>query len=583
MASVTIWNRLEPHPRDGSMERSLQAQVRDPAWFLARQWQTGELEGDDGGSPVQAVMSVQSVPLTGYAPNGTGAGLVPYDPTVPLEPHVERVPVTLSVRGSAQLGQYVEAAISAAVPAAEATGVIAALRTAYPIAATAPPDAPEDPTGRAVRASLAGRVVDGIALAAAYATFQAGGTPVPPLPTAAAESGIPAVLADFVAYRASLYSEPSSEPSGASASTDAAWQPQRLDYAASVASATTAGTITLAAPDFEGGELDWYSFSYASSVPAAPSSGPAAPSSGPAAPAVSPTIDTFNFLPNHVTFRGMPPARWWQFEDAVSDYGSIQPAQTDLASMLVMEFALVFGNDWFYVPVPTAVGSLASVTTLVVTDTFGVRTVIEPADDGSWSMFRLSGAAGRSAFIMMAPTCAAVLDGTPLEDVYFLRDDMAAISWAVEHEVQGPLDAPVDATQLAFEFDAAFPQPAPPAQTPGGPAQTYTVERIPPANWIPMVPVASPSGALYFRRGILVRPGYGDVHATANLLEPGQPLFVADECVPSAGAEVTRYFRRTRWSDGSTLTWLAHRNGPGLGPGWSGLAFDLVQPLPPSA
>jgi hypothetical protein len=576
MASVTLWTRLEPQPRDASMDRSLQAQVRDPLWMLARQWQVGELDGTDAGSPVQAVMSVQSQPLTGYAPNGTGTGLAPYDTAVPLEPHVERVPVTLSVRGSAQLGLHAEAAIRAAVPPATATAVITALRTAYPIAATVPADAPEDPTGRAMRATLAGRVVDGAALAAAYAVVQAGGTPTPPLPPEASEPHIPGVLADLVAYRASLYSEPAG---------DAAWQPRRLDYAATVTSAVSTGTTTLTAPDFPGGDLDWYSFSLASTPAATASAGgaaaaPGAPTAGTPAPA-APTVQTFNFLPNHVTFRGMPPPRWWQFEDAATDYGALQPAQTDLATLLVMEFALVYGNDWFYVPVPTDVGSLSQVTTLVVTDTFGVRTVIEPADSDAWTMFKLSGAAGRSPFIMMPPKCAAVADGTPLEDVYFLRDDMAAMSWAVENQLQGPLDAPVDATQLAFEFDAAYPQPALPAQTPGGPAQTYTAEHIPPANWIPMVPVVAPSGQLYFRRGILVRPGYGDVHAAANLLQPGQPFFVADETIPSAGAEVTRYFRRVRWTDGSTLTWLAHRNRPGLGPGWSGLAFDLVQPLAP--
>ena len=568
MASVTLWSRLEPHPRDGSLQRSLQGQVRDPAWFLARQWQTGELEGDDAGSPVQAVIEVASAPLTGYAPGTGSGGLVPYDPLVPLEPHIERVPVTLNVRGAAQLGRYAEAAITAAVPAATAAAVITALRGAYPIAATAPADAPEDQSGRAIRASLAGRVVDGAALAAAYATAQAGGTPVPPLPPQAADPGIPAVLADLVAYRASLYSEPSG---------DAAWQPRRLDYAATVVSAATTGTVTLAAPDFGGGALDWHSFSYAAdSGPAATS---AAPAPGQAVPA--PTVEMFNFLPNHVTFRGMPPPRYWQYEDAVSDFGAIAPAQTDLATMLVMEFALVFGNDWFYVPVPAPVGSLATVTTLVVTDTFGTRTVIEPADDSAWSMFKLTGAAGRSPFIMVPPSCAATDDGAPLEDVYFLRDDMAAMAWAVEATVQGPLDAPVDAAQLALEFDAAYPQPSPPAQTQGGPAQYYSLEQIPPANWIPMVPVVAPAGARYFRRGILVRPGYGDVHAAARLLEPGQPFFVADECIPREGAEVTRYFRRARWTDGSTVTWLAHRGGPGLGPGWSGLAFDLVRPLGP--
>src|SRR6266700_629564 len=169
------------------MARSLQAQVRDPLWMLARQWQLGELEGDDAGSPAQAVMSVQSQALTGYTPNVVGAGQVPYDPAMALEPHVERVPVTLNVRGSAQLGRHVEAAIRAAVAPATAVAVIAALRAAYPIAASVSADAPEDRTGRAVRASLTGRVVDGLALAAAYALEQAGGTPTPPLPPEASD------------------------------------------------------------------------------------------------------------------------------------------------------------------------------------------------------------------------------------------------------------------------------------------------------------------------------------------------------------------------------------------------------------
>ncbi len=315
------------------------------------------------------------------------------------------------------------------------------------------------------------------------------------------------------------------------------------------------------------------------------------PSPGPAPATTTATVSTFNFLPTHVTFRGMPSPRWWELEDATTDFGALAPDQVDLAALLVMEFALVFGNDWFCVPVPTQVGSLSQVTTLVVTDTFGIRTVIEPTEqlaqpEGSgapWSMFKISGAGGaRSPFIMIPPSCGVVMEGQPLEDVYFLRDDMAALCWAVEHQLQGPLDAPVDATQLAFDFDAAFAPPPLPDQVPGGAAQTYVLENPVPANWIPMVPVVSPTGARYFRRGVMVRPGYGDVHAAARLLQPQQPLFVADESIPREGAEVTRYFRRTRWTDGSTVTWLAHRNRPGRGPGWSGLAFDLARPLPPA-
>ena len=573
MPSVTVWTRLEPHPRDGSMQRSLQAQVRDPLWFLARQWQLGEFAGEDAGSPVQATMSVQSRPLTGYAPNDTASLPVAYDPTLPLEVHIERMPVTLNVRGSAQLGHRVEHALRAALSAVAAQAAIDALRTAYPIAPTAPADAAEDALGRAMRATLAGRVVDGIALASAFAAVQAGGTANPPLPPEAGDPQVAEVLADLVSYRASVYNEPTGDP---------AWRSRRLDYAATVTStavaagAAIADTVTLVAPDFPGGELDWYSFALRSQVNPA-----AADTTAPEA-----TVQTFNFLPTHVTFRGMPAPRWWEFEDAVTDFGAITPDKVDLATLLVMEFALVFGNDWFVVPLPTEVGTLSQISTLLVTDSFGIRTVIEPTeslgtDTGPvWSMFKLTGDGARSPYLFLPPSSGVVMDGPALEDVLFLRDDMAAMAWAVERTLQGPLDAPVDALQLAFDHDAAFPQPPLPVQVPGGPKQAYVLQTDVPDNWIPMVAVIAPSEARYLRRGILVRPGRGDVHPTAQLLEPQYPFFVADESVPREGAEVTRYVRRIRWSDGSTSTWLAHRTRPGRGPGWSGLAFDLVVPLP---
>lgn len=574
MASVTVWTRLEPHPREGSMERSLQAQVRDPLWFLARQWQLGEFAGEDAGSPVQATMGVQSRPLTGFAPNDSGVATVPLDRALVLEAHVERTPVVLNVRGSAQLGRRAENALRASLSGASADAAITALRDAYPIVQIAPPDAAEDALGRAMRATLAGRVVDGLALASAYRIAQSGGTPVPPLPSVTAQPAVAAVLADLVTYRASLYSEPSGDP---------AWRSRRLDYAATVTSTAVAvdasvpDTVALVAPDFRGGDLDWFSFSLA----------PAASGVAPDPTPSHETAQTFSFLPSHVTFRGMPASRWWDFEDGVTDFGALTPDKVDLATLLVMEFALVFGNDWFEVPVPTDVGSLSRVTTLVVTDSFGIRTVVEPTESlpvggpSPWSMFKIAGDGRHLPYLLMPPTLGVVMEGAPLEHVVFLRDDMAAMAWAVEHRVHGPMDAPLDALQLALEHAAAYPAPPLPGRVPGGPAQTYVLQTNVPDNWFPMVPVVAPSGARYLRRGVLVRPGRGNVHAAAELLEPGHPLFVADESIPREGAEVTRYFRRIRWSDGSTTTWLAHQSRPGRGPGWSGLAFDLVAPLPP--
>ena len=50
--SLPQWARLEARPRGTDLSQSLKAQVRDPLWLLCRQWQMGEFEGDDCGTPV---------------------------------------------------------------------------------------------------------------------------------------------------------------------------------------------------------------------------------------------------------------------------------------------------------------------------------------------------------------------------------------------------------------------------------------------------------------------------------------------------------------------------------------------------
>ena len=558
--SITTWTRLEPLPRDASLSRSLQAQVRDPLWMLARQWQVGEFFGADAGSPVQATFAGEMQTVTTYQPGTDPAATVALDQALPLEVHAEREQVTLRLRGSVQLGQYFESLVQQGI--ADPDTVIAAFREAFPIAPV-----PPDPTYAPVdalrfRALMTGRVTDGEALYASATATAAGETPPVPLPSAAGNPGMPALLSGFVAYRASLFSEPDA---------DAAWQPDQLNYDFALGSPTPAANLLLTAPDFPGGHLDWYSFSLQTTDPT--------PASEANPATVTPV--SFAFLPGHVVFRGMHDPRWWTFEDSVSDFGQLDAQQVDIAKLLVMEFALVYGNDWFAVPVPTPVGALASVTTLVVTDTFGVRTLIRPSEqttvtagEAPWSMYKLSSGTTRSNFIMMAPTLGVVDDAAPLEDVQFLRDDMAAMAWAVEHQLQGDMDVAIDGAEAYLQRLATNPAPPPPTATADGPTVYYTVEIPVPDNWIPMVPVQTSEGALYLRRGTMAVPttdGILNVTARALILEPGQPFFVTDHVVPRAGLATDRYFRRTRGANGSTFLWMARCTGPGTGPGWSGL------------
>jgi hypothetical protein len=200
-------------------------------------------------------------------------------------------------------------------------------------------------------------------------------------------------------------------------------------------------------------------------------------------------------------------------------------------------------------------------------------------------MYKLSGQGTRSDFLLMAPTLGVVDDADELEEVLFLRDDMGAMAWAVEHKLQGDLDAAVDAHEAYLERVKENPPPAPPVAKPGGPQIYYTLEIPVPEYWIPMVPVQTAQGALYLRRGTMQIPAQGGpitVKARALLLDPGQPFFVADRVIPQAGKKADRYFRRARSSDGTTYLWLARKAGAGRGMGWSGLRFDAVQEMKPA-
>ena len=98
-SSITSWTRLEPQCTDADMGTSSSARVFDPLWMLTRQWQMGEFQAEDAGTPIQARVRATSAMLTrrysGELPKpaaGPTAIAAPaYDPTrTPLEVLVER-------------------------------------------------------------------------------------------------------------------------------------------------------------------------------------------------------------------------------------------------------------------------------------------------------------------------------------------------------------------------------------------------------------------------------------------------------------------------------------------------------------
>ena len=112
----------------------------------------------------------------------------------------------------------------------------------------------------------------------------------------------------------------------------------------------------------------------------------------------------------------MPASRWWEFEDASVDFGAVDAEPDDLARMLLVDFAITYGNDWFVIPVDVPVGSICKINSLVVTDTFGVRTLIPSIERSAhpassrWRMFKNSGNADAPTNLFLAPTLKRTLE-----------------------------------------------------------------------------------------------------------------------------------------------------------------------------
>src|SRR5262245_66256589 len=67
------WTRLEPQSRSGDPTPGLEARVHDPLWLLARQWQFGEFQGEDAGTPLTAHVETLAARVTAWQPGAPGA------------------------------------------------------------------------------------------------------------------------------------------------------------------------------------------------------------------------------------------------------------------------------------------------------------------------------------------------------------------------------------------------------------------------------------------------------------------------------------------------------------------------------
>jgi hypothetical protein len=574
--SITTWNRLEPRPKTNIVGPSIAAEVRDPAWFLARQWQVGELTGQDAGSPAFVSVTTTTGAITGVK---IGATTTPLLPGVPLERQALAEPFSPDdLLLQVEIGQVLADMLDGLFGA----GSEPALRLRAAFAAGFPVKTPTldffNPIDAAAARFLvvcAGKAVNGSGVYVRMKSLPTGTTTLPSdlaLGSAAENAQLFTLLGNLVKWVELVWSAVGpADPAG--------WVPNRLDYAVSVQATTPGGgaaTMSLV-PDATG-EIQWSSFDVTAST------------TGAGSPA-----KTVAFVPNTVRFPGQPSQRFWDFESSDIALPDIQPDPRDVTKLLVVDFMLVHGPDWFLVPLTQAVGDLTRVDALVVTDVFGRVTAIDRADLGHtapgptrWTAFTNTANVsppGLGDFLILPPSVGTLVQSSRVvEEVRFARDEMANMAWAIERRTPNLMGGARTGSQRDALIEAIAPV-TPPASTDTTSPLRYVVESRVPVQYVPLVGVqpSTSSPAFVLELAADVRPDdHGvltPVAPASKILQPTPPQApyqIIEEQVPRLGTTVERAVYRARWIDGSTHLWIARRRRSGAGEAQSGLRFDAA-------
>ena len=498
--SITTWTRLEPDTQTNipaqDLAEGLAARLADPLWLLGRQWQMGELSGEDAASPVTVRIAAASFALNSLEIGGVARPFTAA--TIAAEAEVEHDGVPPARRTRAAGG----------------ASLVDRLKEA---------DLPDYAARFVAQASLDSAAPDGDW---ALGALDAG--------TLATDLGV--IAADRQSFDDVLAAWAAWYRPRARHGTNAAWVADRLEYRFSMSADVAEGRLVLNAPEHLGDRLDWYSFTAG------------VPTPGGTATSVSTTVDV---APTQLQIPGMPALTFWEMEDPRNDVGRIESGPADAARLLLVEAALAFAADWFLLPLRVPVASLTHVEPLLVTDTFGVATLVRAADEirphPGWRLWRVSDL----PYLLLPPPSTGFLAADPIEQVALVRDEAANLAWALQLLPESPL---------------------PPAEplAPGAGDLSYVAMTVPPDDRAPL-PLVETGAGRWLVRGRLEGQSAGPV--TALL---ASDFRVRDEELPDEGLVLERRYELGRTPDGALHLWVSRTKRIGARVSASGLVFDRI-------
>lgn len=589
--TIITWGRVEPHARTTDISVGLAAEVADPLWFLLRQWQLGELTGDDGGSPVAIDVATSWSRFSRFRaeglvedtePTALEAGHGPFEQVVEREALIRLgQPGATAWVTSVHAGRSLRRHLRRRGLDAVADRLVEQLSSDTdfaPPAAVDPQQGPiEGPDEARYRTLLAGRVIDGVKV---LEMVRGSGT----LPAAVVGTASRADLdAALEAWQEELEAEWGITE--AVTSVPDTWVRKRLEYAFSIAAPPlprdldvpeqSEKEIVLRAAEYDGAGLSWHSLDLDPDP---------AHTLGAEADERLTGSRVNTVLSSPLVYPGMPANRYWEVEDAKVSLGRASAGPTDLARMLAIDFALVYSPDWFLAPVELPVGCVGRIDWVVVRDTFGVATLVgtsqTQAGDGAGRQFQpsnLAGEEGDNPLLVVLPSALSTMTAAPGEEVALQRDEVANVAWAIEKRVLGPVGRGI--LRPWFREDFELPEAN----------ATEDFELV----WRLATPVAAPWSPLV---SILQEADEPRVLRKARLLEtttdaersPKSQIMrdvdrdIHDEEITRAGVEIRMVEQLARWHDGRSHVWRGREKRSWRGEAASGLRFDDATPRPPT-
>jgi hypothetical protein len=522
-----LHHRLELRPSHRQdLTRGFKAEIADPAWFLGRQWQMGEHQGENAASPVLVQVTYHRRPLqptvgrpTLFPGHGVAAPNIDMPPIVPAEAIIEGETDDWWTFGRRiRIGLAAQAAV-------EAMAMTDADRMALRL-----PPLPEP------YATFSGGY-DGRAL------FQAAQTGQITL-DAALFDGVPTPRRDNHWLPTELKFNRVDFPCGLNAVANEADRPR------------------LTVSDHEGGEVDWWSADAAGDWPAL-----LAEVEAPFSRDVQPV---------RFTYPGAPHPRWWQIEDAQVDIGGFPPDRSHFASLLLLDLVLAHSDDWFTLPLDAQIGDVVTIKEFVVVDLFKEQfswsTYPQLNPPTHWSLFKVHDLDADS--IVVWPAVAVPVVGEPLEEIALGVDEDANLLWGVEERADGRrlTNREIDASE-----DPAV-EVIPPV------TYLYRPSTFVPHHWHPYV-VHQVNERRMFVQGRM--RDYTTFEAgqigeltpapISELLQDDPAHRINPAVVPPQGMRLDRRYVLARQTDGRPVLWVQRQRLPLLSPPVSGLRYDVLK------